>query len=347
MGKNVASLSAFAFDRPGRLPGKRLALIMSSATIAPAVKPFPAAYRYWTRAAESLLRPLVGLMEDGRADLPIEGQVSNHGAAADRLESFARPCLWASHWLMAESSGGGAVVPCGGCRLVSSWDSFSALIHPARTIGDRRRIFTSTPLKWARSCSRWRKRPFGCGNRLSRKSAPRSPAGWAVSVGWACIGNNHLFFGVLPLSFLLKHGYGAAADRACILRWMDIMEGMHLGDGWFIDGMNESIDHYNAYAFHYYGLWWGHLYRDIDPSRAARWADWTYAFLPDYLRFFAASGEPVPFGRSMTYRFAASAPLPWRRNAVFRRSRPARPDGFARKISAFSSIEISSNARVP
>lgn len=51
------------------------------------------------------------------------------------------------------------------------------------------------------------------------------------------------------------------------------------------------------------------LYGDFDRARAQRWQEWTRDFLPDYARFFAASGEPVPFGRSLTYRFAATAPF--------------------------------------
>ena len=52
----------------------------------------------------SLLKPLAALMAPGKADLPLKGQASNHGAQADRLESFARPCLLAAHWLASEPS---------------------------------------------------------------------------------------------------------------------------------------------------------------------------------------------------------------------------------------------------
>jgi hypothetical protein len=121
--------------------------------------------------------------------------------------------------------------------------------------------------------------------------------------------NNHLFFGVVPLSFLLSKGIGTKEDAGLVLHWMDVLESMALGGGWFVDGMNETVDHYNAYAFHYYGLWWGKLYGDLDPARAERWRSWTAEFLPDYAHFFAASGENVPYGRSLTYRFAASAPF--------------------------------------
>jgi hypothetical protein len=121
--------------------------------------------------------------------------------------------------------------------------------------------------------------------------------------------NNHLFFGVLPLSFMVSEGVGSPGDQELLLRWMDTLETMYLKDGWFIDGMNETVDIYNAYAWHFYGLWWGKLYGDMDPERAQRWRDYAVPFLKDYVHFFAASGENVPFGRSMVYRFNASAPF--------------------------------------
>src|SRR5258706_4108577 len=62
----------------------------------------PGSYEWWRSAAESLLIPLAALMQPGKADLPLRGQASNHGAQADRLESFARPCLLAAHWLVSE-----------------------------------------------------------------------------------------------------------------------------------------------------------------------------------------------------------------------------------------------------
>src|SRR6266404_7750525 len=59
-------------------------------------------YAWWRSAAENLLVPLAALMKPDKADLPLRGQASNHGAQADRLESFARPCLLAAHWLVSE-----------------------------------------------------------------------------------------------------------------------------------------------------------------------------------------------------------------------------------------------------
>ena len=59
-------------------------------------------YSGWRGAAESLLKPLTALMAPNKAHLPLLGQASNHGPVADQLESFARPCLLAAHWLQAE-----------------------------------------------------------------------------------------------------------------------------------------------------------------------------------------------------------------------------------------------------
>ena len=59
-------------------------------------------YAWWRSTAENLLAPLAALMQPGKADLPLRGRASNHGAQADRLESFARPCLLAAHWLVTE-----------------------------------------------------------------------------------------------------------------------------------------------------------------------------------------------------------------------------------------------------
>ena len=58
----------------------------------------PADYRWWQNQAKSLISPLIKLMADGKASLPIEGMASDHDENADRLESFARPLLLWAHW---------------------------------------------------------------------------------------------------------------------------------------------------------------------------------------------------------------------------------------------------------
>ena len=57
----------------------------------------------------------------------------------------------------------------------------------------------------------------------------------------------------------------------------------------FEDGINQAYDHYNAYAFHFYGLMWARLHHASDEARATRWRDWAKLFVADYAHFFAAT----------------------------------------------------------
>lgn len=109
--------------------------------------------------------------------------------------------------------------------------------------------------------------------------------------------------GVHILEFLGAHGYARRTDRPIIDEFLNRLELMHRGGGWFEDGINQAYDHYNAYAFHYYGLMWARLHGTRDPARAQRWRDWARLFVRDYQHFFAASGEHPAFGRSICYRF--------------------------------------------
>ncbi len=268
----------------------------------------PAEYIECLGYAERLLAPLQALMLPSMADIPLQGRGSNHGLAADRLESFVRPCLLAAHWLAATGKEHKKL----STAFFSEWfrqglvngTDPSSLHYWGPCANQHQHVVEMAALVLAlemASADLWE---------------PLTPAEKAQVATWfgtvrgsALHRNNHLFFGILPLSFLEKHGFGKPMDRICIDRWFDVLESMSLGGGWFIDGSNESVDHYNAFAFHYYSLWWANLYGADAPARVIRWREWTQEFLPDYVHFFSAAGEPVPFGRSLTYRFAASAPF--------------------------------------
>jgi len=259
-------------------------------------------------AAERLLVPLVERMQPGAAFLPLEGMASNHGIKADELEAFARPCLLASHWLAAQGGEQSGFTR----EEVAKWfrEGLLAGTDPAKetywgaVTNYHQHSVEMGALVLALEIARdWLWTPLGASER-------RQVLCWIRTVrGVGLHRNNHLFFGVFPLCFLIKEGAGAKEDSTLVFQWMDILEHMYLGNGWFLDGMNETVDLYNAYAFHYYGLWWGKLYGEMDPARAERWREKAIPFLKDYSRFFAASGENVPFGRSLIYRFAASTPF--------------------------------------
>lgn len=247
-------------------------------------------------------------MQPGKADLPLLGPASNHGAQADRLESFARPCLLAAHWLQTERAKSESISR----DEIAEWFQRGLILgtSPASpqfwgtTANHHQHTVEMAALTLALQIAR--KQLWEPLSKRERDQVAR----WFGSVRGAGLHrNNHMFFCVLPLEFLAQEGYRRAADRAVTQHLLDVLEGMALGGGWFIDGMNETVDYYAAYAWSYYGLWWAKLYGHSDEARAKRWKDWTAEFICDYAHFFAASGENPPFGRSLIYRFAASAPF--------------------------------------
>jgi hypothetical protein len=247
-------------------------------------------------------------MQPGKADLPLVGQASNHGAQADRLESFARPCLLAAHWLATEPAASESLSR----DTLAAWFRQGLLIgtdpqqseYWGPTANHHQHTVEMAALTLALQAARsqlWE--PF---SRKERDQVAR----WLASIRGAGLHrNNHMFFNVMTLAFLAQEGYGRAGDAPVMRYLLDLIESMSVGGGWFVDGMNETVDYYQAYAFHYYGPWWAKLYGLTDPARARRWLDWLAEFLQDYVHFFAASGENPPFGRSMCYRFAATAPF--------------------------------------
>jgi sugar phosphate isomerase/epimerase len=270
--------------------------------------PSEPAYDWWRKAAETLLEPLARLMQPDQADLPLQGQASNHGAQADRLESFARPCLLAAHWLASE--------PAPNEKLsrdqVAQWFLKGFLVGTAPaskqywgpTANHHQHTVEMAALTLAFQAARkalWEP--------LSKRERAQVAQWFATIRGAGLHRNNHMFFNVMTLAFLQQEGYGRRADPPVMRHLLDLIESMALGGGWFIDGMNETVDYYQAYAFHYYGPWWAKLYGHSDPARARRWKNWSRQFLKDYVCLFAATGENPPFGRSMCYRFAATAPF--------------------------------------
>ncbi|MER2891238.1 DUF2264 domain-containing protein, partial [Escherichia coli] len=85
------------------------------------------------------------------------------------------------------------------------------------------------------------------------------------------------------------------------------MEHYYLGDGWYSDGPGRPRDYYISMGFHFYGLIYAKLMADVDPTRCATLRDRAARFSSDFIHFFAEDGSAIPFGRSLTYRFAEAA----------------------------------------
>lgn len=293
----------------------------------------PESYRHWQLAARRLLEPLAALMHPGRADLEIAGAASDHDKQADRLESFARPLLLAAFYLQSEPEDGAAAPP---PRTGRGEGAPSPANHPtnqAESRTFRQRIAEwfraglvagsdpASPHYWGPDASYHQHHVEMGLMSIALQFAARDlwapltqaekdqVARWfATCRGGGIVNNNHLFMSVHILEFLGRHGYAHRTDRAIITAHLDQLETMHRGGGWFEDGINQAFDHYNAYAFHFYGLCWARLHGATTltaggADRAKRWREWAKLFVRDYQHFFAASGEHPAFGRSICYRF--------------------------------------------
>lgn len=262
----------------------------------------PASYRHWQDSARRLLEPLAALMRPGHAELDIQGPASDHDRQADRLESFARPLTLAAFWLQSAMRPEDAAFR----TQLSNWfrAGLVAGTDPAH------------PHYWGPDASYHQHHVEMGLMAIALQVADRDlwaplsseeqaqVARWFASCrGGGIVNNNHLFMSVHILEFLGRHGFAHRTDRTVSTAHLNQLETMHRGGGWFEDGINQAFDHYNAYAFHFYGLMWAHLHGGQDAARAQRWRDWGKLFVRDYQYFFAASGEHPAFGRSITYRF--------------------------------------------
>jgi hypothetical protein len=94
-------------------------------------------------------------------------------------------------------------------------------------------------------------------------------------------------------------------DPARLGSSLEKIESLYRGDGWYVDETNYDL--YNPFAFHFYGLAYARLAGKEDPARADLFRERASLFAGQYLPWFEPNGSAVPFGRSLGYRFAASA----------------------------------------
>ena len=115
--------------------------------------------------------------------------------------------------------------------------------------------------------------------------------------------SNWRFFRVL-VNLGLKN-CGRPFDDGCLRKDLELLDSFYVNDGWYFDGEPGRIDYYVPWAMHFYGLVYSAICPDDEYAR--RFKERAKLFAPSFAAFFADDGAAVPFGRSMTYRFAQSA----------------------------------------
>ncbi len=244
------------------------------------------------RAVDALFQPLLAHFSDSGARVRLSAEAAHFDRAAGDMEGFARP-LWG---IVPLATGGGAF---------PHWqlyrDGLSAGTNPQHPdywgdIGDidQRQVELAAigfALRLARA-ELW--------DPLDDDAKERVAAYLISGREHAFVDSNWKFFRVL-IDLGLAH-CGVDVDAAKRETYLDDLERFVLGNGWYRDGPIRSADHYIPFAFHFYGLIYSVL--ADDPARAERYRARAAEFARSIRHWYAPDGSALPFGRSLTYRFA-------------------------------------------
>ncbi|KAF1363968.1 hypothetical protein EJ07DRAFT_162497 [Lizonia empirigonia] len=90
------------------------------------------------------------------------------------------------------------------------------------------------------------------------------------------------------------------------------LDTFYLGEGWSSDGLwcaeRKQADYYSgSFAIQFAQLLFVRFAPDYDKDRTLRYRERGRDFAKVYWRYFGSSGAAIPFGRSLTYRFAFAA----------------------------------------
>lgn len=120
---------------------------------------------------------------------------------------------------------------------------------------------------------------------------------------------NWIFFRILVNCGLQRVG-AKEFDKKLLEESFDIIEKFYIKDGWYNDGFindRRARDYYIPWAMHYYGLIFAKCMGDLYPEESSKYKERATLFAKDYVYWFSEDGSALPYGRSLTYRFAQCA----------------------------------------
>ncbi|MFE9405415.1 DUF2264 domain-containing protein [Streptomyces sp. NPDC006530] len=268
---------------------------------------------HWERSADQLLLAVRPYASPGRGLINLPGaRPSWSGPRSDGLEGYART------WLLAalRVAGAGGEDPHGhldryaeGLAAGTRQPVPTGQLDPAYP--DAWPLTTHVPQAIVESAS------VALGLRLTRPwlwdklddRTRRRTVDWLLpALGPSPVDNNWWLFGLTVAGFLQDAGIETDRAAATIERALARVDQWYLGDGWYSDGPHRSFDHYNGWALHFYPVLHAHL--GENQELLDRYGPRLHAQLAAHARMFGADGAPMPYGRSLTYRFAAAA-APW------------------------------------
>lgn len=247
---------------------------------------------HWETAADTLLAAVEPYATEGGARYDLPGDhVSWSGARSDGLEGYARTLLLAAFRRDENALGRYAEGLAAG--VGGAWPRIEDRSQPlveAASVALALRL--TRPLLW---------------DRLD-DSVRQLAADWLgdalTAEPWPC---NWELFPVTVGGFLQEIGHEPDASAKAVDRGLSRIEDWYRGDGWYTDGDGRKYDYYNGWAMHLYPVL--HAWLADDRRLLDLYGGRLSRHLADYARLFGSDGAPVRQGRSLTYRFATTAPL--------------------------------------
>ncbi|MGW1847000.1 DUF2264 domain-containing protein [Streptomyces sp. NPDC001966] len=257
---------------------------------------------HWEATADRMLDALVPYATPGFAQYRLPGRGSWSGVVSDGLEGFARSFLLAACRI---AGAGGAVEPAlierYAAGLAAGTDPRSGEAWPRLTDCSQQMVEAASVAVALHETRPW------IWDRLDAGVQERVVDWFSGFVGGRTWDNNWRLFQVVSEQFLAS--VGAPYSRSDIESNLDRIEDWYVGDGWYTDGDGRNFDYYIGWAMHLYPLLWSRMAGADDGGRTAIYRQRLSRFLEDYQHFFGSDGAPVHQGRSLTYRFAALAPV--------------------------------------
>ncbi|MDR1929236.1 MAG: DUF2264 domain-containing protein, partial [Treponema sp.] len=115
------------------------------------------------------------------------------------------------------------------------------------------------------------------------------------------LGNWHYFRLMVCAAF---RKLGLPVDEKAEGESFSLMESLYRGDGWYQDGPEGGYDLYNPMGFHFYNLALSKLGAALPQGFAGAVRERAGIFGASFASWFHHDGSMIPYGRSLSYRFA-------------------------------------------
>ncbi|GJN76646.1 hypothetical protein PLIIFM63780_000132 [Purpureocillium lilacinum] len=280
-----------------------------------------------TRASEAFLHPLVPYFSKyhARVKIPVNSAAHFDDLAA-QLEGYARP-LWVVGALLSDPGVAQGI----GARdsLLQPWiDGLQHGVDPSSPefwgdiIDMDQRMVEAEIISFALLAA-----PAAFYDPLS-DDCKKHLANWLYGLnGKQMPENNWRWFRVMSnLALIMVCGRPREELWPLMEKDFQTLDSFDIGDGWSADGPWRPVTEnpedegsgssaaYGRHADYYSGSFaiqfsqqlYSKLAADLDPGRAAQYRERARQFSRTFWRFFGCDGAGIPYGRSLTYRFAMS-----------------------------------------